>query len=107
MSVSLVRREKSVDAGCDKHGFQLSKTSYFVCGTSVSSWSKGQVNIWDVIPLHIFLDKRYNTLVLSVISNLPKGQVELRVGQGKEKTHLSTGQVHLNLFLLPLKPFLH
>ena len=31
-------------------------------------------------------------LVLSVLSNLPKGQVELRVGQVKQKTHLPTGQ---------------
>ena len=38
------------------------------------------------------LDKQYNTLVLSVLSNLPKGQVELRMGQGRQKTHLPTGQ---------------
>ena len=31
-------------------------------------------------------------LVLSVLSNLPKGQLELRVGQAKQKTHLPTGQ---------------
>ena len=36
-------------------------------------------------------------LVLSVLSNLPKGQVELKVRQGKQKTRLPTGQVHLNL----------
>ena len=56
------------------------------------------------IPLHIFLDKRYNTLAqLLVLYNLPKGQVELRVGQGKKKTHLPIGQVHLNLFSCPAK----
>ena len=43
-------------------------------------------------------------LVLSVLSNLPKGQVELKVGQGKQKTHLPIGQVHLNLsFSCPAK----
>ena len=40
-------------------------------------------------------------LVLSVLSNLPKGQVELKVGQGKQKTHLPTGQVDLDSFFLP------
>ena len=40
-------------------------------------------------------------LVLSVLSNFPKGQVELKVGQGKQKTHFPTGQVDLNLFFLP------
>ena len=40
-------------------------------------------------------------LVLSVLSNLPKGQVELKVGQGKQKTHLLTGQVDLDFFFLP------
>ena len=43
--------------------------------------------------MHIFLDKRYNMLVLSVLSNLPKGQVELRVGQGRPKIHLPTAEV--------------
>ena len=40
-------------------------------------------------------------LVLSVLSNLPKGQAELKVGQGKQKTNFPTGQVDLNLFFLP------
>ena len=31
------------------------------------------------IHLHIFLDKQYNMLVVSVLSNLPNGQVELNV----------------------------
>ena len=47
----------------------------------------------------MFLDKRHNMLVLSVLSNLPKRQVELKVEQGKHKTHLPTGQVDLNVFL--------
>ena len=42
-------------------------------------------------------------LVLSDLPNLPKGQVELRVGQEKQKKHLSTGQVHLNIFSWPVK----
>ena len=33
--------------------------------------------------------------ILSVLSNLPKGQEELKVGQGKEKTLVPTGQMHL------------
>ena len=41
-------------------------------------------------------------LVLSVLSNLPKGQVELKFGQGKQKTHLPTGQVHFKFFSLAL-----
>ena len=41
--------------------------------------------------------------ILSVLSSLSKGQVELQVGQRKEKTLLPTGQVHLNLLLLPCK----
>ena len=40
-------------------------------------------------------------LALSVLSNLPKGQVELKVGHGKEKTHLPTGQVDLNFSSCP------
>ena len=40
-------------------------------------------------------------LVLPILSNLRKGQVELKVGQGKQKTHLPTGQVHLNYFFFP------
>ena len=34
--------------------------------------------------------------ILSVLSSSPNGQVELKVGQGKEETLLPTGQVHLN-----------
>ena len=40
-------------------------------------------------------------VALSVLSNFPKEQLELRVGQGKQKTHLPTGQVHLNFLFLP------
>ena len=45
----------------------------------------------DIIPMH----KQYNTLSLSALSNLPKGQVELKVGQVKDWL---TEQVHLSLF---------
>ena len=38
---------------------------------------------------------------ISVLSNLPKGQVELKLGQGKQKTLLPTGQVHLKFFYCP------
>ena len=85
-----------------KNMVPTSKTSYFVCGTSVSSCLLIQRTSKHLghnhIPLHIFLDKWCNTLVLSVLSNLPKGQ---RVGQGKQKTHLTTKQVDLNFFFMP------
>ena len=45
--------------------------------------------------------------ILSVLSSLPKGQAELKVGQGKEKTLLPTGRVHLNLFLLTYVLYLY
>ena len=73
-------------------GVHLSKTSYFVCGTSVSLC----LLVQRIIPLHIFLDKQYFQFYLA-----QKGQEELKVGQGKENTVLPTGQVHLNLLLLP------
>ena len=34
-------------------------------------------NMLELIHLHIFLNKQYNMLVVSVLSNLPTGQVEL------------------------------
>ena len=40
---------------------------------------------------------------------MPKGQVELKVGQGKQKTHLPTGQVLLDTtvpFLLTFRQYL-
>ena len=73
-------------------GVHLSKTSYFVCGTSVSLC----LLVQRISPLHIFLDKQYFQFCLA-----QKGQEELKVGQGKENTVLPTGQVHLNLLLLP------
>ena len=42
-------------------------------GTGLPVLSKSKY--LDGIPLHLFRDKRYNTLVLSVLSNLLKGQV--------------------------------
>ena len=59
------------------HGVHSSKTSYFVCGTSVILGHNSYA--------HLFLDTQYNTLILSVLSNLPKGQVEL----DKEKRRLT------------------
>ena len=41
-----------------------------------------------------------NTPVLSVLSNLPKGQLDLRVGQEKQKTPLHTGQVDQSRFFV-------
>ena len=49
--------------------------------------------------LHIFLYKQYNSLVRSVLSNLAKGQVELKVGQGKHPKD-SLAKCISNLFLL-------
>ena len=69
--------------------------------------SKGQLNIYKYVGHNSFAHFSgqviITLLVLSVLSNLPKGQVELRVGQEKQKTHLpSTGQVDLNFFFLAL-----
>ena len=107
------------------HGWKTlchsSETSYFVCGTSMISCLVVQRRCFDLwtckcclfnctsfflcTSKHLghnssshFLNKRYSTLVLSVLSNLPKGQVELKVGQGKQKIHLPTRQVHLFFF---------
>ena len=39
--------------------------------------------------------------MLALLVLAQRTSIELKVGQGKQKTHLPTGQVHLNLFLLP------
>ena len=84
-------------SGCKKHGVHSSETSCFVFGTSMSLCLLVQrVTKHLGHNLSHFSGKRYNTLVLSVLSNLPKGQ-----RKRKQKTRLASRQVHPNLFLLP------
>ena len=83
----------------EKRGVHSSETSYFVCGTSVSLClvvQRTSKHLGHNSSAHFS-----GQAILSVLSSLPKGQVELKVGQGKQKTLLPTGQQHLNLFLLP------
>ena len=62
-------------SGCEKHGVHSSETSYFACGISVSKY-------WGHNSSAYFSGQ----VILSVLFNLLKGQVELKVRQRKEKT---------------------
>ena len=82
-----------------KNGVHSSERSYLICGTSVSLCLVIQRT--DEHLGHHSSAHFSGQAILSVLSSLPNWQVELKVGHEKEKTLLPTGQVHLNLYLLP------
>ena len=88
-------------AGCKAHGVHLSKTSYFVCGTSVSLClliQRTSKHLGHNSSAY-FCGQAIKHACSFSSFQLAQRTSRVKFGHGKQKTHLPTGQVHLNLSL--------